>query len=247
MRSFLPFVIPFATAAFAIPLETTSIHLGPRAACPTFQDVEVIKGNPEDVYFKKEHRFGAFKKGCMYESDQTITIYDQDLDVNINSTIDLIRPYNKGLLTVKEIDSLKRLYWVLMDFEENGSTWVMLLRGSWQPLKMLEGYQKLAESYSLNDEDCKNKLDPIVKAVTSYSNTNVEQRPTPSLDKYLFFEALDDKDQWVVKAKLQNNVRWSKHSSGEEYSKKFRDDVDQQVKQICMKSIKKEGKKKVHA
>ncbi|KAG8921381.1 hypothetical protein FRC02_000277 [Tulasnella sp. 418] len=155
MRSFLLFLLPLTTVAFAIPLETTGYHLNPRAECPPFNRVQIDGGPSERVTLITEDIFSSSfrpsfwngpKKGCRYETIQRKTVDDKTI------RIDIIQPYKGGSFTAKQMDDIKKNYWVLSTFKDGGSTWVKILSGKWKPWAELELARELAQSSSIEGE-----------------------------------------------------------------------------------------------
>ncbi|KAG8941741.1 hypothetical protein FRC03_004025 [Tulasnella sp. 419] len=185
MHSFIPFLLPFATVAFAIPFETTSNYLSPRAACPQFLHVQVDGDAVEEVKLTSENIFSdkfqpsyrnRSNMGCRYQTAHRRNIEDKELGTTVSSTVDIIRLHNGGSFTTKQMDDLKKNYLVLPEtFKYGGSTWVQVLRGEWM---RFEEYEK-KHMVTSSREACQESLAPIVHAVSSYGSAHSEHRPSP--------------------------------------------------------------------
>ncbi|KAG8939787.1 hypothetical protein FRC03_006050 [Tulasnella sp. 419] len=115
------------------------------------------------------------KKGCRYGTIQRKTVDDKTI------RIDIIQPYKGGSFTAKQMDDIKKNYWVLSTFKDGGSTWVKILSGKWKPWAELELARELAQPSSI--EDCKRGYAPIVRAVSNYRSENTEKRPSPLFNR----------------------------------------------------------------
>ncbi|KAG8914821.1 hypothetical protein FRC02_004812, partial [Tulasnella sp. 418] len=94
-------------------------------------------------------------------------------------------------------------------FTSEGSTWIKVLRGEWQTLGELKHiWQKTGLPNVRPDaETCRMELSPIYDVLHKYSEEN-KKRPTPELEKYLFFETRDVNGNLVIKASVQDNTPW---------------------------------------